>query len=98
LTIKYRKSLPVIEELILEIFGGFKERYHIDVGTVGFDRNHVQVFAQVFGRPGDPADKEHNFAYPVQGIASSQKGPLGRLVLDARLLHLHCEWQGATGR
>ncbi len=45
LTIKYRKSLfdPVVEALILEVFGGFKERYYIDVGTVGFDKNHVHV-------------------------------------------------------
>lgn len=48
LTVKYRKALfdPVMEELVLEILDGFKERYYIDVGTVGFDRNHVHVLCR----------------------------------------------------
>ncbi|VAW11444.1 hypothetical protein MNBD_BACTEROID03-1339 [hydrothermal vent metagenome] len=44
LTVKYRKALfdPVMEELVLGIFGGFKERYYIDV----FDRSHVHVLCR----------------------------------------------------
>lgn len=30
----------------MEIFGGFKERYYIDVGTVGFDKNHVHLLCR----------------------------------------------------
>ena len=48
LTIKYRKALfdPVMEGLVLEILEGFKERYYIDVGSVGFDKNHVHVLCR----------------------------------------------------
>ena len=48
LTIKYRKPLfdTVVESLVLEILKGFKERYYIDVHTVGFDRNHVHILCR----------------------------------------------------
>jgi putative transposase len=35
-----------MEELVLEILDGFKDRYYIDVDTVGFDRNHVHVLCR----------------------------------------------------
>jgi putative transposase len=48
LTIKYRKSLfnSVIESLLLEVLSGFKERYYIDIQTVGFDKNHVHFLCR----------------------------------------------------
>ena len=43
LTIKYRKSLfnEPLEKVILETMKGFKERYAIEINSVGFDKNHV---------------------------------------------------------
>ena len=43
ITIKYRRSVfrREIEEEMIEIMSGFKERYYIDIGTVGYDKNHV---------------------------------------------------------
>ena len=48
LTIKYRKSLfsKEVEGIILESMRGFKERYAIEIQTVGFDRNHVHVLCR----------------------------------------------------
>jgi putative transposase len=48
LTIKYRKSLFVkkVEDVIVESMKGFKERYAIEIQTVGFDRNHVHVLCR----------------------------------------------------
>ena len=45
ITVKYRKSLlePDIEKLILSTLSGFKERFAIDIHTVGFDQNHVHL-------------------------------------------------------
>ena len=43
LTVKYRKSIlnVEVEKVILEIMRGLKERYTIDIQTVGFDKNHI---------------------------------------------------------
>ena len=48
LTIKYRKSLfeMVLESLILELMSGLKERYYIEIQTVGFDNNHVHFLCR----------------------------------------------------
>ncbi|MHB8403715.1 MAG: IS200/IS605 family transposase [Bacteroidia bacterium] len=48
LTVKYRKSLMdrEVERVILEITKGLKERYTIDVQTVGFDKNHVHFMCR----------------------------------------------------
>ena len=48
LTIKYRKSLfsKEVEGIILESMRGFKERYAIEIQTVGFDKNHVHVLCR----------------------------------------------------
>ena len=48
LTIKYRKSLfnKETEGVIIESMKGFKERYAIEIQTVGFDRNHVHVLCR----------------------------------------------------
>lgn len=45
LTVKYRKSLfePAVTELMHTVISGFKERYAIDIHTVGFDQNHVHL-------------------------------------------------------
>jgi len=48
LTIKYRKSVfrEEMENEMLEIMTGFKERYYIDVSTVGYDKNHVHFLCR----------------------------------------------------
>ena len=48
LTIKYRKPLfdAQTEGVIIESMKGFKERYAIEVQTVGFDRNHVHYLCR----------------------------------------------------
>jgi putative transposase len=48
MTVKYRRNLftEEIEQVILEVMGGFKERYEIEVHTVGFDKNHVHVLCR----------------------------------------------------
>jgi len=48
LTIKYRRSVfqKEIEKEIVEIISGFKERYYIDVHTVGYDKNHVHFLCR----------------------------------------------------
>lgn len=45
ITIKYRKSLfvPDTEKIMLSTLNGFKERFAIDIHTVGFDQNHVHL-------------------------------------------------------
>ena len=48
LTIKYRKSLfnDSVQQVILESWKEFKERYAIDISHVGFDQNHVHIMIQ----------------------------------------------------
>ncbi len=48
MTVKYRRNLftEEIEQVILEVMEGFKERYEIEVHTVGFDKNHVHVLCR----------------------------------------------------
>ena len=48
LTIKYRRSVfqEEIETEMLSILKGFKERYYIDVQTVGYDKNHVHILCR----------------------------------------------------
>jgi putative transposase len=48
LTLKYRRSVfqDEIEKEMLEIMSGFKERYHIDIQTVGYDKNHVHILCR----------------------------------------------------
>ena len=48
LTVKYRKNIfdDVIEKLVLEKMKGFKERYEIEIKTVGFDKNHVHFLCR----------------------------------------------------
>ena len=52
LTIKYRKSLfkKEIEKKILEILSGFKDRYELEVNTVGFDKNHVHILCKFLSK------------------------------------------------
>ena len=52
LTIKYRKSLfnKETEGVIIESMKGFKERYAIEIQTVGFDRNHVHVLCRFLSK------------------------------------------------
>ena len=48
LTVKYRKSLidDRVQRAILEGVEGFKERYAIEVSTVGFDQNHIHLLSR----------------------------------------------------
>ena len=48
LTIKYRRSVfqLEIEEEMLKIMSGFKDRYYIDISTVGYDKNHVHILCR----------------------------------------------------
>jgi len=48
LTVKYRKSLldARVKKAILGAMEGFKERYAIEVGTVGFDQNHIHLLCR----------------------------------------------------
>ena len=48
ITVKYRKSLlsKGVEKLTLDVLGGFKERYAIEISHVGFDKNHVHILCR----------------------------------------------------
>ena len=48
LTIKYRRSVltPEIEQTIKEACSGFRYRYYIDIKQIGFDQDHVHLFAR----------------------------------------------------
>ena len=48
LTIKYRRSVFSVEikTEMIGIMAGFKERYYIDVQTVGYDKNHVHILCR----------------------------------------------------
>ena len=48
LTIKYRKAIlnPKIEGILRESLSELKERYAIEVQTIGFDRNHIHVLCR----------------------------------------------------
>ena len=48
LTIKYRKSLfnNKVEKVILDTLSGVKERYAIEITTIGFDQNHIHLLLQ----------------------------------------------------
>ena len=45
ITVKYRKALldKEVQEIMLDIFKGFKERFAIDIYKIGFDKNHVHI-------------------------------------------------------
>jgi len=48
ITVKYRKSLlsKEVEGAIVGALQGLKERYAIEINTVGFDRNHVHILCR----------------------------------------------------
>ena len=48
ITVKYRKSLlnERVQEQMLKAMNGFKERYAIDIQTIGFDQNHVHLLCR----------------------------------------------------
>ncbi len=48
ITVKYRKVLidEEVEQIMRETWKGFKERYAIDIYTIGFDDNHVHLLCQ----------------------------------------------------
>jgi len=48
ITVKYRKALldKEVQEIMLDIFKGFKERFAIDIYKTGFDKNHVHILCQ----------------------------------------------------
>jgi len=44
-TVTYRKALlnKKVESAVVEALKGFKERYAIEINTIGFDQNHVHI-------------------------------------------------------
>ena len=48
ITVKYRKALldEPVQKLIMATMSGFKERFAIDIHTVGFDENHVHLLCR----------------------------------------------------
>jgi len=48
ITVKYRKALlsKEVEGAIVGAFQGLKERYAIEINTVGFDRNHLHILCR----------------------------------------------------
>ena len=48
LTVKYRKALfhPKTEQIFKETLREFKERYAIEVQSIGFDRNHLHILCK----------------------------------------------------
>jgi putative transposase len=48
LTVKYRKSLlnKKVEGAIVEARKGFKERYAIEITTIGFDQKHIYIMCR----------------------------------------------------
>ncbi len=52
ITVKYRKSLlsKEVEGAIVGALKGLKERYAIEINTVGFDRNHVHILCRYLSK------------------------------------------------
>ena len=48
ITIKYRRSVltPEVQNTILETMKDFKERYALEITTVGFDQNHIHILCR----------------------------------------------------
>lgn len=48
ITVKYRKSLldKQVERVITETMKGFKDRYDLEIQTVGYDQNHVHILCR----------------------------------------------------
>lgn len=48
LTVKYRKALldQKVQEITVETLKGFKERYDIELDTIGFDKNHIHILCR----------------------------------------------------
>lgn len=48
ITVKYRKSLldKEVEHVITETLKGFKERYDLEIQTIGYDQNHLHILCR----------------------------------------------------
>ncbi|NCO68077.1 MAG: hypothetical protein COY75_03690 [Nitrospirae bacterium CG_4_10_14_0_8_um_filter_41_23] len=48
ITVKYRKALlnKKVEGAIVEALKGLKERYAIEISTIGFDQNHMHILCR----------------------------------------------------
>ena len=48
ITVKYRKGLlnKKVEGAIIEGLKGLKERYAMEISTIGFDQNHVHILCR----------------------------------------------------
>jgi putative transposase len=48
ITVKYRKSLlnEKVTQVIIETMKGFKERYDLEIQTLGFDQNHLHILCR----------------------------------------------------
>ena len=52
LTVKYRKSLlnDRMQQVMCTTMEGFKERYALDIHTIGFDQNHVHLLCRFLSK------------------------------------------------
>jgi putative transposase len=48
ITVKYRKSLldEQVKQVITESMKGFKERYDLEIQTLGYDQNHLHILCR----------------------------------------------------
>ena len=48
ITVKYRKSLlsAKVEQVLTETLKEFKERYDLEIQTVGYDKNHMHILCR----------------------------------------------------
>lgn len=48
ITVKYRKSLldEKVQQVITQVLKGFKERYDLEVQTLGYDQNHLHILCR----------------------------------------------------
>ena len=48
ITIKYRRSVlePQVQTVIKDTMKEFKERYALEINTVGFDQNHIHILCR----------------------------------------------------
>lgn len=48
ITVKYRKAIlnDGVQSVITEVLEGFKERYDVEIQSVGYDQNHVHILCR----------------------------------------------------
>jgi REP element-mobilizing transposase RayT len=96
--VKYRRSLftEEIEKVIVEVMGGFKEHYEIEVHSVGFDQNHVHMlFRFLLKYSGGQVVRlmKSITAGGFPSVSQCQTVVVGRGVFVRWILYCHGEWQ-----